>query len=308
MKLLKGRIYPIMYHFIHDKSIIKNIRFNSLKIKEFSKQISYLKKKTNIIGLDDLEDIITNKKILNKPSTLLTFDDGYKDHYDIVLPILVKNKITGIFFPPTDIFEDKILDVNKIHCILGAEYNSEFIIKIITDYLNKKKINIKQLIKKFNIDLNSRFDDKQTILVKRLLQFAIPQNIRSKLINLLFKKIVKQNINTMAKKIYMSENNIKELINHNMEIGIQGQKHYWWNKIKIYEKKREIIISKIILEKKFAINCRAVCYPYGAYDDKVIEILKNKNIKFGFTTKPGHINYRMNNLLINRYDCNDFKF
>ena len=308
MKLLKGRIYPIMYHFIHDKSIIKNVRFNSLKIKEFSKQISYLKKKTNIIGLDDLEDITISKKNLNKPSTLLTFDDGYKDHYDIVLPILVKKKIKGIFFPPTDIFEDKILDVNKIHCILGAQYNSEFIIRIITDYLSKKKISIEQLIKKFNINLNSRFDDRQTILIKRLLQFAIPHNIRSKLINFLFKKIVKQNINTVAKKIYMSENNVKELINHNMEIGIQGQKHYWWNKIKIYEKKREITISKKILEKKFAINCRSVCYPYGAYDDKVIEILKNKKIKFGFTTKPGHINYPMNNLLINRYDCNDFKF
>ena len=154
-----------MYHFIHDKSIIKNVRFNSLKIKEFSKQISYLKKKTNIIGLDDLEDITISKKNLNKPSTLLTFDDGYKDHYDIVLPILVKKKIKGIFFPPTDIFEDKILDLNKIHCILGAQYNSEFIIKIITDYLSKKKISIEQLIKKFNINLNSRFDDRQTTIL-----------------------------------------------------------------------------------------------------------------------------------------------
>ena len=32
-------------------------------------------------------------------SCLLTFDDGYKDHIDYVLPELMKRKLQGSFFP-----------------------------------------------------------------------------------------------------------------------------------------------------------------------------------------------------------------
>ena len=48
-------------------------------------------------------------------------------------------------------------------------------------------------IKKIN--LKSRYDPKETILIKRLLQFYFPEYLRKKIINYLFAKFLNKDIN-----------------------------------------------------------------------------------------------------------------
>jgi peptidoglycan/xylan/chitin deacetylase (PgdA/CDA1 family) len=70
-----------------------------LEFKEFKNQINYLNSKFNIIDYYQLRDFILNKKELPQNPCILTFDDGYKDHIEYVLPELLKRKISGFFFP-----------------------------------------------------------------------------------------------------------------------------------------------------------------------------------------------------------------
>ena len=59
--------------------------------------------------------------IKKNKNCVLTFDDGYRDHYDFVFETLVKNNIKGAFYPPVDVvLSNKLLDVNKIHIILAS--------------------------------------------------------------------------------------------------------------------------------------------------------------------------------------------
>ena len=59
---------------------------------------------------------------------VLTFDDGYLDHYSFVLPILKAHQMQGSFFMPGKTFaEDTLLDVNKIHFILASAKESELV-------------------------------------------------------------------------------------------------------------------------------------------------------------------------------------
>jgi len=45
---------------------------------------------------------------------VLTFDDGYIDHYEVVYPILKKAGVQGVFFPNTMAWkENKLLTVNR---------------------------------------------------------------------------------------------------------------------------------------------------------------------------------------------------
>src|SRR5579875_1857941 len=51
---------------------------------------------------------------------VLTFDDGLKDHYQYVLPVLVERGLWGIFYVPTMFYQHhQFLDVHKIHLLLG---------------------------------------------------------------------------------------------------------------------------------------------------------------------------------------------
>ena len=71
--------------------------------------------------MEDFINALKGKVDLPNNSALLTFDDGYIDHYTQVLPVLMNNKLQGSFFIPARILkENSVLDVNKIHFILES--------------------------------------------------------------------------------------------------------------------------------------------------------------------------------------------
>ena len=125
INLNNNNIHIVMYHYVRE---IKNSKFPNLKGLEFSdfkKQINYFIKNFNLLTSNDFVEILNTKKIPKKKSILLTFDDGYIDHYKYVYPYLLEKKLSGIFYPPTKIFNNKVLDVNKIHFIFEKEKNKK---------------------------------------------------------------------------------------------------------------------------------------------------------------------------------------
>ena len=122
-----------MYHYVKDfsKTEFKNLK--GLSIEEFEYQIKFLKKNFDILGPDDVKEILIKKKEIKDKYCWLTFDDGYIDHYENVIPILKKNNLKGSFFPPViSTKQNKILDVNKIQLILQTQASPKVILKEIT--------------------------------------------------------------------------------------------------------------------------------------------------------------------------------
>lgn len=302
-----------MYHYVRPIKNSKYPNINGLELFEFKDQLNFFKKKGNIICENQLNDIIKKKKIPKKPSIFLTFDDGYKDHYNYVLPTLVKHKIKASFYPPQKNIENKIvLDVNKIHFILEKEQNSKKILNFINAYLQKKHINFFEKLDLTKINTSSRFDNKETILVKRLLQYFLPKNIRDKILDKLFEKIVNKNIQDFSKELYLNKKEVKEMSNLGMNFGIHGNYHMWWEHQSSKTINKEIqspinFFNKITKNKKKL----SICYPYGSYNKKVLSLIKNRNdISFALSTKVNCIkqkNLIREKLFYPRFDANDFK-
>ena len=126
-----------MYHYIQESKKSSFPKLKSLEFSDFKNQINFFKSKANILNNDQFYEILKTKKIPKKPSVILTFDDGYIDHYKYVFPLLRKNKISGFFYPPIKTIEKKeVLDVNKIHLILEKETNRKKILNLINFLLN----------------------------------------------------------------------------------------------------------------------------------------------------------------------------
>lgn len=316
MKRLNLKDYTaniVMYHYVRPIKKSKHPNIKGLELNEFHDQINFFKKKGNIISETDFFEIIKKNKIPKKPLILLTFDDGYKDHYNYVFPHLVKNKISGSFYAPQKVVENKhVLDVNKIHFILEKEPNSKKILKMINEILLRmynyglKDINLNK------INTLDRFDSKETILVKRLLQYFLPLNIREKLIQELFKRVVKKNLNNFSKELYINKKNVKEMSNFGMNFGIHGDYHLWWEHISIKQIINEIEKPKFFFNKLTNKNDKiSLCYPYGSYNNKIISYIKKRNdISFGLSTRVNYIsNKNLKKDIFNypRFDANDFK-
>jgi len=64
----------------------------------FYDDMMYIKENFDVISMSDLQDIIENKKTLERSAVVITFDDGMKSNYDIAAPILKELGLPASFF------------------------------------------------------------------------------------------------------------------------------------------------------------------------------------------------------------------
>ncbi|RLS58308.1 MAG: hypothetical protein DWH91_02520 [Planctomycetota bacterium] len=65
----------------------------------FEEQVRYLKRDCDLITSQDLPDVLSGNG--RRRSVLLTFDDGYRDNYELAFPILKVHNASAVFFIST---------------------------------------------------------------------------------------------------------------------------------------------------------------------------------------------------------------
>ena len=181
-----------------------------------------------------------------------------------------------------------VLDVNKIHFILASVSDKSQIIKRIYHLLDnyRAEYNLASNEHYFSkLAHSNRFDPKEVIFIKRLLQTELPEELRNKICNELFTEFIGITENAFSRELYMSVDQIMCMKRKGMHIGAHGYDHYWLGH-QSKEKQRE----EIIKSKEFISNVggdpdyATMCYPYGNYNQDTIEVLKEQNFKAAFTT------------------------
>lgn len=299
-----------MYHYVRDLKNSKYPDIKGLDLALFNEQIMYIKKHYNIISAFDFIDAIKSGSTLPPKSLLLTFDDGYSDHYLNVYPILKNHKISGLFFPPAkSITKNQVLDVNKIHFILASIDNKHTLIEDIYENLDKYRST-------FNLKKNdyymktlgkkNRFDTAEVIFIKRILQHALPKSLREIITNNLFEKYVTKDQTSFSKELYMSISNIIQLQEDGMYVGSHGYEHSWLNHLNSSQQQKEIELSVQFLNTIGSnTNDWIMCYPYGGYNDSLLTLLKKRGCIAGLTTNIGIADIRKDNpLIFPRLDTN----
>lgn len=302
----------VMYHFVRELPYTRYPKIKGLLTSEFKNQLAYIEKHYHFVTIAECIQAIASDHVKHLPnnSVLLTFDDAYIDHFSTVFPILEAKKIQGCFFPPAKaILDSKVLDVNKIHFLL-ASANTEFLIQDIYHCLNKYRsaYSLKSNDYYFSkLAHSSRFDLKETIFIKQLLQVELEETLRNLIVDELFNKYVTNDEKAFAKELYMDTDQLKCMIRNGMYIGSHGYDHYFLNSLPPEKQEQEIDLSLQFLEYIGSpINNWVMCYPYGAYNNSLIDILKKKNCTLGLTTKAGIANLCQNNaFMMERLDTND---
>tara|TARA_B100000886_G_scaffold340543_1_gene311045 strand:+ start:4661 stop:5641 length:981 start_codon:yes stop_codon:yes gene_type:complete len=309
----------LMYHYVRNNEEYEYDTFCRRK-NEFVSQIEFFEKTSSIVNCNDLEKI---KYFLNneqESAYLLTFDDGYKDHL-FCANYLYEKELNAFFFPPSQILNGNILDVNAIHMLIGKRGIEikeilDLIYELCTIFkyklsLNNQKIDIKSYLENFNTTNN--YDNRNTLILKRILQKdLIGEKNRKRIINILLEKFICKKQSDLASELYLNKKDLIKMKNKGMSFGSHGDTHRWLNNLNFLEQKEEVENSLLFLKDFYLISDKdpiSISFPFGGYDFNTIKIMRKLNIDLGFSTDIGPAKFKEDKDFIfklPRWDTNHF--
>jgi peptidoglycan/xylan/chitin deacetylase (PgdA/CDA1 family) len=308
---LSGRISVVMYHYVRDLKRSRYPKIRGLDLRLFREQLAYIQKHYHFVSVPEIVAALKTGCILPPNSVLLTFDDGYLDHFTHVFPTLENLGIKGAFFPPANaILKREILTVNKIHFILASASA-----KTVASTLSKELEGLRRTDSSIEtletywrrFSEPARFDSRKVLFIKRLLQRDLEPTVREQVVNRMFASIVTSDDASFASELYMTVDHLRAIRSAGMTVGGHGTSHCWLNSISKDAQIREIEGTVKFLK---IIGCPhkdwPMCYPYGGFDDSLLGVLKKFQCGIAFTTREGLSTIeRGNALTIERLDTNN---
>ena len=98
-----ARMPVLTFHRIHESSAEYPYDDGVIDAtpKEFERQIATVAKYFTPVGVDDVVRFLDGAPLVKNP-ILVTFDDGYRDNYEVAMPILKKHGVRAVFFIATE--------------------------------------------------------------------------------------------------------------------------------------------------------------------------------------------------------------
>lgn len=300
----------VMYHYVRDLRHSRFPEIRGLDTALFREQIRFLKRNYTIVTMEAVLDAAEGNGTLPERAALLTFDDGYIDHYTNVFPILMEEGIQGSFFIPGKTFaEHKLLDVNKVHFLLASAPPE----KLLAD--------VNGMLEQYREDYGlaapdelfaryaqaNRFDTKEVIYIKRLLQTVLPETLRNQMTSSLFARYVGVPEELFARELYMNREQIRCMKQCGMFIGLHGYDHYWLGELSEPQMRQDTMQALDVMSEWIEKDRWVMNYPYGSYQDAVIACMAENGCKLGLSTRVGTARLTQEErYVLPRLDTNDF--
>lgn len=279
----------LCYHRIGDPYSGKEPISDGLKVSPdlFEKTINYfLKNGYSFISLDELSSYMSEEKMpYDNKNICLTFDDGYKDNLYDLLPIAEKYNIPfavyvaayapdGKLFTWWNTLEELLLNNDRLILSDGSVYECETMDKKWNSFwaLREKVIAMAK-----GVELEEVFTKLFASYTFDLYHYSLEQYLNWKEL----KKLKASPLCTIA----------LHTCTH-LALDVSSPE--------VIEK--EMIESQKIMKQHLGYVPRHFAYPFGAYDQKSLEIMKKfqPQIKTFTTTDFGYVSTRTNKLLIPR--------
>ena len=191
-----------MYHYVRDGGGV-----HARTVSEFEAQLDHVVRGYTNVGLDD----VRNGEWPDE-ACLLTFDDGLREHLDVVAPALERRGLTGAFCPPArPVLERRVLDVQKTQLLLAASDDHSALGARILELAREWDVAGEDELRARNTPPH-RFDPPETVFVKRILQDGLPEGPRRAILDRLFAEVVSDDEREVADELYLTLEDCRELV------------------------------------------------------------------------------------------------
>ncbi|MGH3049690.1 MAG: polysaccharide deacetylase family protein, partial [Gaiellaceae bacterium] len=280
----------VVYHYVRDA----DPRFPAMKartVAEFEGQLDYIERHYEPVRLEDVRAAYAGERALPERGCLLTFDDGVSDHRDTVVPALARRGLPGCFAAAADaVLERHVLDVQKSQFALAAEPDHRLVLDRVLAAVEpfaaeRPELAPAELSARYAGD--DRFDDADTVLVKRLLQYALPEDARRAVLNRLFAELVTSDERAFADELYVSLDDLRAFREQGLEIAGHGVGHLHLGKLDRDSQRQEIDGTRGFLARigDGEHGRWTMSLPSGSYDSATIDLLREAGCALAMTVE-----------------------
>ncbi len=221
----------------------------SATAEEFEKQVSYLKRRLDVVTLDEALAIIDGsaREPKKRCRVLITFDDGYLDNYEVAFPILRSLGVQGVFFLVADFMGSTCVPWwDEIAYLLRTARNKRFSL----DYPAALEVDLdrdgftaslRAVIHLFRRAQNQDTTGFLRSLADRTQGDALPSCARR----------------------FLSWDEAREMLAGGMAIGSHTQSHHVLSQLSPEKQAEELSHSRAILRDRLGIAADALAYPVG---------------------------------------------
>ena len=228
----------------NDEVLHTKYLYSHKNIKQFKDDLDFLLKNFNPINLFDLIDFLKHGRSLPDMAFLLTFDDGFREMYDIVAPILLKKGIPATFFINSD-FTD-----NRSMCY---QHKTSILVDYFKGMLSPAVLErIRAVFLKHELNMT---DIKNSLLAINYQQKDIIDEI-AKIMEIDFNDYL------ISNGPYMTTNHIKDLINNGFTIGAHSINHPFYSSLSLEDQLYQTMESIKFIRERFCLDYGAFAFPH----------------------------------------------
>jgi peptidoglycan/xylan/chitin deacetylase (PgdA/CDA1 family) len=303
----------VMYHYVRDLARSRYPGIKGRTIEEFEGQLDYVQKYCTVTTMRAVVEASRGGRPLPPNACLLTFDDGFIDHYTVVVPRLLARGLSGSFYPPAVVANGgRLLDVHKIHFILAATEDHEALAERLVELIDARRRDLDlpttDALKAEHWSASDVGDSPAAAFIKRVLQKKpLSRQVRSAITLSLFEERVAVDEAVFARELYMDLPQLRAMVRSGMEVGGHGVEHVWLNQLGADEQQRDISGTRAFLADVHGgvpVDW-VMCYPHGAHDETTRRLVADAGVALGLTTEKGIVRDLGAPLRLPRLDTND---
>lgn len=301
-------LWVVTYHYVRDLPCTRFPRIRGRLVSELEQQVTWLSQHCEMATLQSALAFLAGQYEPSRDLCLLTFDDGLKDHYTNVLPILDRRRIEGLFFISTVCLEQhRVLPVHKNHFLMAelefSKYRRAFLDHLAT--LTDETPNVVDIDK---AKLAYPWDSADVAVFKFFLNYRISEHLRVRVLDALFNKFLGDE-STFARELYLDWDEVRQMQARGMVIGGHSNNHVALSGLSDEEQRMDLTTCAGVLRERVAPQpFWPFCYPYGhsySFNAATIQHLRALGFVGSFTTEPGANRVGDDLFALRRVDTND---
>jgi hypothetical protein len=279
-------------------------------IADFRRQLAILQDRYEMATLESALEFLQGGYTPSRDLCLLTFDDGLKEHYTDVMPILADYGLQGVFFPITSCLQEHLVaPVHMNHFLMAMlefELYREAFLHRLDDFVSRDQV----LNKLDNITAQHkyRWDTPEVASFKYLFNFVLDSAVRDEVVKTLFEEHIGDE-NPFSQMLYLNWDEARQMQAAGMVIGGHSHRH-----IPLATLSDEVLqwdlstCQRLLGEHLRPQSLWPFSYPYGqqdSFNDTVVKLLKQLGFSCAFGTEAGANPPGMNSFALCRLDCKD---